>query len=94
MDAVCSKLDGNHIWLIKIGDMSKGPSVACHENKTFGNHEMPQLKGQHMKVVKLMCRDLDDLISKVFLSETQLDCAKLIDKCKWGIVEDYEKKKE
>ena len=62
VDTTRSKLYENHLSFIKIGDMRKGPAIACHEIETFGNHEAPQSKGQHRKAKK-SCSEIQTISS-------------------------------
>ena len=50
------------LWCIKIGSVSKGPAVLHNENKKYGLHEPPKIRGQHRKVIKLISRGLGNLM--------------------------------
>ena len=50
--------------------MSKGPAALHNENKKYGLHEPPKIRGQHRKVIKLISRGLGNLINEVLLEET------------------------
>lgn len=62
--------------------VSQSPAIARNENKLRDIHEEPKLAGRRRKAVKLIRRDLGNLINAVLLEAASAEYAKKVNNLK------------
>ena len=65
-----------NVHLIKIGYTSKNRGVLHDKHKKYGMHKPPQLKVCYLRLVKLIRRDLGNVINNIIVHGTTSACNK------------------